>query len=120
MVRTGQRDLMKEHAIYNIDALKDRGAKTALLPAQDASEQLQSTGYGGTKEIYPSRHLMHIKGKDWAFEAPRDVLQSIPGVKFKEMARNRDLQICCGAGGGVKAGIPDLALDMAKARVVKA
>ena len=64
------------------------------------------------------RHLMHIKGKDWAFEAPRDVSQSIPGVKFNEMARNRALQRCCGACGGVKAGVPDLALDMAKARVV--
>ncbi len=60
---------------------------------------------------------MHVKGKDWAFEAPRDVLRSIPGIEFKEMARNRALQRCCGAGGGVKAGIPDLALDMAKARV---
>jgi heterodisulfide reductase subunit D len=33
------------------------------------------------------------------------------------MVRNRALQRCCGAGGGVKAGIPDLALDCAKARV---
>lgn len=33
------------------------------------------------------------------------------------MVRNRALQRCCGAGGGVKAGIPDLALDCAKMRV---
>jgi heterodisulfide reductase subunit D len=33
------------------------------------------------------------------------------------MVRNRALQRCCGAGGGLKAGIPDLALDCAKARV---
>ena len=45
------------------------------------------------------------------------VIQSIPGVKFRDMVRNRALQRCCGAGGGVKAGIPDLALDCAKARV---
>ena len=63
------------------------------------------------------RHLMHLKGKDWAFEAPRDCVQSIPGVKFRDMVRNRALQRCCGAGGGVKAGIPDLAMDCAKARV---
>jgi heterodisulfide reductase subunit D len=63
------------------------------------------------------RHLMHLKGKDWSFESPRDCVQSIPGVKFRDMVRNRALQRCCGAGGGVKAGIPDLALDCAKARV---
>ena len=58
---------------------------------------------------------MHVSSKDWAFEAPRDVLQSIPGINYVEMTRNRALQRCCGAG--VKAGIPDLATDMGKARV---
>ncbi|WP_334102850.1 heterodisulfide reductase-related iron-sulfur binding cluster, partial [Methanothrix soehngenii] len=60
---------------------------------------------------------MHLKGKDWSFEASRDCITSIPGVKFRDMVRNRALQRCCGAGGGVKAGIPDLALDCAKMRV---
>ncbi len=46
------------------------------------------------------------------------MLQSIPGVKFKKMARNGALHRCCGAGGGVKAVIPGLARDCAKARVV--
>ncbi|MGB3944371.1 MAG: heterodisulfide reductase-related iron-sulfur binding cluster, partial [Methanothrix sp.] len=34
-----------------------------------------------------------------------------------DMTRSREFQRCCGAGGGVKAGIPDLALDCAKARL---
>jgi heterodisulfide reductase subunit D len=41
------------------------------------------------------RHLMHLKGKDTCFESPRDCLQSIPGLKFKDMVRNRALQRCC-------------------------
>lgn len=154
LVRTGQRDLMKEHAVHNVDALKDRGVKTVLFACAGClraatidwprwyegnitfktmplsaylREKLRKGEVNYVRPIdltvtyhdpcHNGRHLMHIKGKDWAFEAPRDVLQSIPGVKFKEMARNRALQRCCGAGGGVKAGIPDLALDMAKARV---
>jgi heterodisulfide reductase subunit D len=60
---------------------------------------------------------MHLKEKDWTFESQRDVMQSIPGVKFQDMVRNRALQRCCGAGGGMNAGIPDLALDMAKDRI---
>ncbi len=33
-------------------------------------------------------------------EAPRDILQLIPGVDLKEMERNRKFGMCCGAGGG--------------------
>jgi len=51
------------------------------------------------------------------FEEPRKVIKSMPGIKLVEMKRNRKEQRCCGAGGGVKAGIPDLALGVAKGRI---
>ena len=34
------------------------------------------------------------------YEAPRDVLTSIPGLKLIEMKNNRSKAFCCGAGGG--------------------
>jgi len=34
------------------------------------------------------------------FDAPRDILQRIPGVTLKEPERNRKFGMCCGAGGG--------------------
>ena len=34
------------------------------------------------------------------FDAPRDILQQIPGVTLKEPERNRKFGMCCGAGGG--------------------
>ncbi|MDD1761391.1 MAG: (Fe-S)-binding protein [Methanothrix sp.] len=154
LIRTGQREVMAEHAVHNIDALKDGGAKNVLFACAGCLRNaaidwpMWYEGYipyetmplsvflrdkirsGEVKYKIPlnyrftyhdpchnGRHLMHLKGKDWAFEAPRECVQSIPGVKFQDMVRNRALQRCCGAGGGVKAGIPDLAMDCAMARV---
>jgi Fe-S oxidoreductase len=34
------------------------------------------------------------------YNAPRDILGSIPGIKVKEMDLNRDKSLCCGMGGG--------------------
>lgn len=34
------------------------------------------------------------------YNAPREVLKSIPGVTLKEMERSKDKSLCCGMGGG--------------------
>lgn len=34
------------------------------------------------------------------YDAPRKILEYIPGIKFFEMNRNRELSICCGGGAG--------------------
>jgi len=34
------------------------------------------------------------------YNQPRDIVDSIPGMKRMEMCRNKDKALCCGAGGG--------------------
>jgi len=36
------------------------------------------------------------------YEAPRDVIRSIPGLSFTEMRFNREKALCCGGGGDVE------------------
>lgn len=35
------------------------------------------------------------------FEAPREILAKISGIRTVEMKRNREMAMCCGAGGGM-------------------
>ena len=48
------------------------------------------------------------------------VLNAIPGLELNEMYRIKGDSFCCGAGGGVKAQFPDMALSTSKERLREA
>lgn len=54
------------------------------------------------------------------YEAPRNLLRCIPGIEFVEMERVRERSWCCGAGGGVRSGNPELAFNTAAERINEA
>ena len=54
------------------------------------------------------------------YEAPRNILKSIPGMELVEMRRNKENAWCCGAGAGVKQANPALALWTANERLKEA
>jgi len=59
----------------------------------------------------------HLGRASGVYDAPRRILQAIPGVEFTEIERHHENSRCCGAGGGLKAGFPDVQQKMAQARV---
>lgn len=52
------------------------------------------------------------------YEEPRDLLRKI--ATLTEMKTIKDAAMCCGAGGGVKKGFPELSLEIAKSRIQEA
>lgn len=54
------------------------------------------------------------------YKPPREILNSIPGLKLVEMRRNRENAWCCGAGGGVIDAYPEFARWAAQERIDEA
>ncbi len=59
-------------------------------------------------------------GRKGIFDAPRNLIQAIPGMELVEMERIREYSWCCGAGGGVLEAWPDFALWTANERLEEA
>jgi len=59
----------------------------------------------------------HLGRHAGIFDAPRELLSLIPGIEFIEMERNRENSRCCGAGGGLKSGYPDMQNSISQKRI---
>ena len=59
----------------------------------------------------------HLGRASGIYEAPRRILKSVPGIEFVEIERHHENSRCCGAGGGLKAGFPEVQQQMSQARV---
>jgi heterodisulfide reductase subunit D len=62
----------------------------------------------------------HLGRHSGEYDAPRAIINAIPGVELIEMARIRENAWCCGAGGGVKAGFRDWAVEISAERIKEA
>jgi Fe-S oxidoreductase len=59
-------------------------------------------------------------GVNGVFEAPRRMLQAVPGLRLVEMYRVREYAYCCGGGGGVPQAHPNVARSAALQRLQEA
>lgn len=62
----------------------------------------------------------HLGRASGVYDDPRFIMEMIPGLQLIEMPRNREYSRCCGAGGGLKSGYPDIQNKMAQRRAKEA
>ena len=147
---TGQVEKAKELAEKNINIFKDAGIEQIITSCAGCYRTLKDTypnKFGLTHgievkhlpefirsklksgELNFNRELnmkityhdpCHIGRHMGIYKAPREVLQTIPGIELVEMTRNRHNAWCCGSGGGVRSAFKDLSAFAAKERIEEA
>ena len=148
-LRTGNTKLALELAMKNMESIKNTGAKIVIthcagcyktlkndypdIVGELPFEVLHITEYfdqlikdgklkfvNEVNEIVTYHDPCHLGRHSNLYESPRKILQEIPGLQLIEMKRNRENSWCCGAGGGVKSGFPELAVEIAGDRIDEA
>jgi len=86
----------------------------------DKNIQLNHLGIKATYHdpCHTGRNSGMKEGSKPLYEEPRELLRKI--ANLVEMKTIKESAKCCGAGGGVKKGFPELALEISKARIREA
>ena len=149
LLTTGQKDLAKELAQHNVDTFEKAGVKEVItscagcyrslkgwypelvgdLPfeVKHMSEYLEELINSGS--LRPTKNInmsityhdpCHLGRHMKVYDAPRAVINAIPGLKLVEMRRKLDYSFCCGAGAGFRSAFRDKSINIASERVQEA
>lgn len=143
LLGAGSKDLLKPFVEHNLQAVRDKRARKAVF-ACPSCYQMWREHYPHNLEIFhASEFLMDLVKKKRVpldpldltvtyhdpcdlgrgarvFDAPREVIRSIPGVNFVELPRNRENCQCCGGGGNLEMMDARLSSEIAKRKIEEA
>jgi heterodisulfide reductase subunit D len=129
---------------HNLEAVKELGAKTLIttcpscyhtweghyqpdfVQVKHSTEYLAELLEAGRVPLrrLEKRVTYHdpcdLGRKSQVYEAPRRIIQAIPGVEFVEMEDHGENAMCCGGGGNLESIDPELSRAVAKRRLEQA
>lgn len=140
MLGAGLKDMLQEFMDHNIEAVREKGANEVVF-ACPSCFQMWREYYPHEFEItHASQYLMRLVEENRipfkelpmtvtyhdpcdlgrgarVFDEPREVIRSIPGVKFVELPKNRENCQCCGGGGNLEMIDAKLSAEIAKRKI---
>jgi Fe-S oxidoreductase len=145
----GMEDLVAELMVHNADAVRSMGAKllvttcpschytwSHLYPALGLAplgfEVLHSSQFlarllsegrlrlGSFEQTVTYHDPCDLGRKSGIFDPPRQVIESMPGIEFREMDATREHALCCGGGGDVQIVDEDVTAAVADRRLAQA
>ncbi len=150
LFRTGQIEIAKTVAQHNIEKLKELGIKQIYFSCagcfrtfqtdypkyfgkldfkiESISKVILSAIKKGELDLKdePSINITYhdpchtIRMTKKPDQTPRKLIKAIPWINLKEMRSSQKSSMCCGAGGGMKGGYPELAIKIATTRIQQA
>jgi heterodisulfide reductase subunit D len=140
LIGAGDPDKLREMMDHNLDKVKELGAKAVVFSCPSCYRTWKEY-YNTDLELFHDTQFIKRLIEDGTirlgelnktvtyhdpcdlgrnggeFDAPRDILNSIPGLTLVEMENNRAKSVCCGGGGNLEMADAGLSGSVARKKI---
>jgi heterodisulfide reductase subunit D len=140
LLGAGLKDQFQEFAEHNMAAVRAKGAKKVVFACPSCYQAWREHYPPGIEIAHASEFLLGLLREGRVpmkntpltvtyhdpcdlgrgarvFDAPREAIRSIPGVRLVELPRNREDCQCCGGGGNLEMLDAALSTEIAKRKI---
>lgn len=140
LIGAGFRKEVEGFIQHHIEGVRERGARTVVFSCPSCYHTWQEEYHTDFKLFDSTQFLLSLlrEGKlqfreekirvtyhdpcdlgrqSGIYEAPREILKSVPGVEFVELPTNREQSKCCGGGGLLEMVDSELSIAVAREKI---